>query len=548
MMKLFFSRLILILNVIILQSPWNSLIAQAQDLEDMYYDYTTTLVPPTTTVDYDYYDEDTTFETTTTTNSYTAADITTQEYDEMEDGDTNKTEILISIGDNLYPCGEEQNDIRVENGLDKASDPIPVPRGGIFFANRKCRNLFISSNGLISCNRPYIFWWANKFPLRERYGRAIVASFWGDHDTRGSSAPSGVYYHTYDMVDDENTSGQTLLERVSADVSQFTNGVFEATWMIVVTWIHVYPYPYWYYDSNYIDYYYNYNGGFGSGSSPKQTITHQTVLVTYGMKTYTLFNYGDMNWKPWKNANMGYDAGDGVNFFNHYLARQSDILNIGRLKGNTGLNGKWIFRLDTNGDNKPNFDQKCVVWAAKDKRTFPLDTPVNATNLEPCPCSFRAAAWDRRFRIDWYFACAYQRFATVDGFGQLCCYSDDWWVTWWSSGGPLLTDINSGAGHFLRYHDRTSVQHVEGDVMGRYYCCEASDNCDIFMRRRPVDTCEGYIPPRRTWFWGDPHVRTLDGKQYTFNGLGEYWLIRTTDFNLHGRTSAALTANGTATR
>ena len=27
--------------------------------------------------------------------------------------------------------------------------------------------------------------------------------------------------------------------------------------------------------------------------------------------------------------------------------------------------------------------------------------------------------------------------------------------------------------------------------------------------------------------WGDPHVRTLDGAEYTFNGLGEFVLART---------------------
>ncbi len=26
--------------------------------------------------------------------------------------------------------------------------------------------------------------------------------------------------------------------------------------------------------------------------------------------------------------------------------------------------------------------------------------------------------------------------------------------------------------------------------------------------------------------WGEPHILTLDGLLYTFNGLGEYWMIK----------------------
>ena len=46
------------------------------------------------------------------------------------------------------------------------------------------------------------------------------------------------------------------------------------------------------------------------------------------------------------------------------------------------------------------------------------------------------------------------------------------------------------------------------------------------------------------WFWGDPHITTLDGRRYTFNGLGEYTLARVysvngsdREFELQGRTA-----------
>ena len=40
------------------------------------------------------------------------------------------------------------------------------------------------------------------------------------------------------------------------------------------------------------------------------------------------------------------------------------------------------------------------------------------------------------------------------------------------------------------------------------------------------------------WGWGDPHITTLDGAVYTFNGFGEYTLlsIHGNAFVLQGRT------------
>ena len=50
------------------------------------------------------------------------------------------------------------------------------------------------------------------------------------------------------------------------------------------------------------------------------------------------------------------------------------------------------------------------------------------------------------------------------------------------------------------------------------------------------------------WLWGDPHFVTLDGKNYTFNGLGEYIMTDARDgfFQLQARTKLAK-GGGTAT-
>ncbi|KAK3706070.1 hypothetical protein QZH41_014679, partial [Actinostola sp. cb2023] len=43
------------------------------------------------------------------------------------------------------------------------------------------------------------------------------------------------------------------------------------------------------------------------------------------------------------------------------------------------------------------------------------------------------------------------------------------------------------------------------------------------------------------WFWGDPHIVTMDNKNYTFNGLGEYTMVdvNNADFQLQARTAKA---------
>jgi len=51
------------------------------------------------------------------------------------------------------------------------------------------------------------------------------------------------------------------------------------------------------------------------------------------------------------------------------------------------------------------------------------------------------------------------------------------------------------------------------------------------------------------WSWGDPHIKTLDDKDYTFNGIGEYTMVDAdnSSFILQARTVLAPGNRSTAT-
>ncbi|XP_046338970.2 sushi domain-containing protein 2-like isoform X2 [Haliotis rufescens] len=182
----------------------------------------------------------------------------------------------------------------------------------------------------------------------------------------------------------------------------------------------------------------------------------------------------------------------------------------------------------------------CRAWMDKEGRG------LNLTQTEPCPCTRNQADGDTgRYQPDPFCnqrskdpierSCLYRGGATdcimsnyqgsSEG-SQVCCYSAD---------GELLNAQGmEGGGTLGRYHYRSQsddavafFSYFDQDVLPYTHCCQYSQtHCREFLTyHRPPVTCVGYSPPAAAQAAGDPHLVTLDGKGYTFNGEGEFVLL-----------------------
>lgn len=146
------------------------------------------------------------------------------------------------------------------------------------------------------------------------------------------------------------------------------------------------------------------------------------------------------------------------------------------------------------------------------------------------------------------FQCVWRNFNVHTSSGESCCYGKK---------GELIDirDDPSGGTH-NRYHYQAQGENVvpyfsfyTEDLLPYLHCCQYSSNitmCQNFQRFRPPTTCQSYNPPVPAQAAGDPHLTTLDGFEYTFNGVGDFVLVEDTNSSavIHVRAVQAKDANG----
>ncbi|XP_038047433.1 sushi domain-containing protein 2-like [Patiria miniata] len=167
----------------------------------------------------------------------------------------------------------------------------------------------------------------------------------------------------------------------------------------------------------------------------------------------------------------------------------------------------------------------CEVSKYQLKKTVP-------TGLPPCPCNTGQAFRDLNFQeanfANFFFHpgadnCYRSVNSLPTGAGQQCCYGTDGNILVGPPGGGTADRYSPGE-HFWK--------HQWFDVLPWLCLCKLSNNCKEYYKYRPSDDCSDYDPPRPAGGTGDPHLTSLDGYKFTFNGAGEFLMASSAVHNL----------------
>ncbi|KAL4228457.1 hypothetical protein ACF0H5_011504 [Mactra antiquata] len=363
-----------------------------------------------------------------------------------------------------------------QNGDDNLIGPIDLPKL-IYYYGVPYRTLYISMNGYVTLGNQKL---NQKYPPENSSGWSIhhipvIAPFWTDIET--TQPGTGV---SYKLVDNET---------VKSDIQTSLGETERVSQSIIVTWKQASPYPVSQYGNQKADF--------------------QVIITSVGSKTFIMFNY-DYEIFTWtksldKHVIVGLSDQD---YKGNIKLNSSNFLQANQQR--TGdKKGRWIF--DVTMKSK-EWESRVQCEAAINDLS---DVIVSSRKLlQSCPCDERQVILDSRFKLvissDLYRSYI-TRFAT-DSVLQRCNYGTN---------GSLLKGYPNGG-----YADILPMDSTNKVTTAYEKCCNDSNkNCFMFYNKNPSDTCSRYTPPSWSFSWGDPHITTLDGLNYAFNGRGEYTMF-----------------------
>ncbi|XP_019328413.1 PREDICTED: mucin-4 [Aptenodytes forsteri] len=462
-----------------------------------------------------------------------------QTYPEPATGSTSPTAInnhAIVPAASLYPFGTEGGDRECVQRTVDFNSPLFKPEIGFPFGKSLRDALYFTDNGQIIFPPTDNYIPSNPNPPPRGFsgqeGLPMVAAFWDDADF--SQGVGTTWYQEYSTL---SSTQDPLVHDMEAKIEKYLKTPYVAKWTLKVTWEKAPAYP--------------------SQQDDTRTSTYQAVLTTDGNRSFALLLYqdGGMRWDYAKlaagNVLIGFSSGDGY-AQNNELTQKPPAVKYRpdqHSGAGTDVRGLWIYRLDSR--SRVNYRLRCLAWLDAE----PAPAAWNS-QLPPCPCSRPQAELDPRYRQS--------RGAKRIPAGPAAGWGD----------GPADTSVKmlrtaspspAGAGVRCLYQDGSllegwqerawslPIRHAaDGELEAFDWCCRHVGKplfCARFAEKRPRVGCEGYVPPTPAGAFGDPHITTLDGLTYTFNGLGDFVLLLASDaqtsFVLHGRTAQTGTAQAT---
>ncbi|XP_061188739.1 uncharacterized protein LOC133196904 [Saccostrea echinata] len=428
----------------------------------------------------------------------------------------------------LLPFGSMAGDVEGGAGDDLLVAVLNNPVGitcDCVVSNR----IFIYTNGYITFDSNYES--PNPAILEPNNNpQKMVAPFWSDIDLKTDSK---IWYQLYNKFGTANVSN-TLSEVKSIVVENFRDssvaGSFEPNTALVVTWENVVQSP--------------------ALNHALQNATFQLLLTSDGVTTYTAYLFKTMNFLPPKPAMLGYKCGNSPSsIFNHpgslTNAIYDEVINSGDNAKNT--KGLWVYKLDTCSSSAINYVERCQNWRITTAKTQQELVALAHSLLVACPCNIRQVKTDPRFIASSAEPGCYFKVHSPTGysFTRKCCYSSS------SAEGPLLTGV-AGSGYVYLYNPLLYPSLSQSyDTVPYNWCCVEAGLCDVFFAQRTSDNCLNYKSPESGVSYGDPHINTIDGLKYTYNGLGEYTMLEVKNissgsiiFELQSRTTLAQNETG----
>ncbi|KAH3839278.1 hypothetical protein DPMN_112704 [Dreissena polymorpha] len=380
------------------------------------------------------------------------------------------------------------------------------------------RKIYICPNGLICFKQPF----SGYFPPSKSRGFSVdfkdafcIAAYFTDLEVTSNQ----LYYQSYDFTTNSYT-------RVSAQLAGLVNETdFEPVFAVKVTWVGA------------------------TRFQRSDAVTFQVVFTTNETHSYSFHSYLnggmlDSIGSPF----IGYIA-DG-----HYegLDNTPDGSYLRRPDRNLKLNErcKGAVSFDYSSKTKLDDDDRltCKVWYRKEKSKASFYETI-ARSMPDCPCFLNWLLWDRSFSLwdlIWYSSniihVPMEPTRRSSPFGKSCAYDLETWS---------FIGFGQEAGTFASVNPLiNSRRHKLDDLNFRTLCCERTDLCNLYFKVRPlISNCYSRFPfSLLARGVGDPHINTLDGANYTFNGHGEYVMMKIISENanleIQCRTQRAKKATG----